>query len=314
VQAEAALNPPSITVSPCGISDPYGFFAYGTSCTSTAFSIAGNASVDGYNSAHGGTYSGTHQASLGSVGTNGGLIAQGTSTNIGGTVYVPNIGSPPGPGPCPDDFSISGNPHWGALAQSTVLTQPTVTTPPSGATNESAGHGANLVLVPGNYGTLAVSAGGTITLTAPGTYNIACMTATSSGSNYVISPANKAVTINVSGTGCASAPISFGSNTLINNTSGVAANLQINYAGTGTLTFTGGANTYAVVNAPKAAVVLHGGADYYGTIMAYTIDDSGGTNLHFDAADTTISGNSASTATATATGSYNMLGFRSLSY
>jgi hypothetical protein len=71
---------------------------------------------------------------------------------------------------------------------------------------------------------------------------------------------------------------------------------------------------YAVVNAPNAAVVLHGGADYCGTIMAYSIDDTGGTNLHFDAADTTISGNSASTATAHATGSYNILAFRSLPY
>jgi hypothetical protein len=71
---------------------------------------------------------------------------------------------------------------------------------------------------------------------------------------------------------------------------------------------------YAVVNAPKAAVVLHGGADYYGTIMANTIDDSGGTNLHFDAADTTISGATAATATANASGSYNTLAFRSVPY
>ncbi len=314
VQAEAALNPPSITVSPCGISDPYGFFAYGTSCTNTAFTIGGNASVDGYNSANGGTYTGTHAAHLGSVGTNGGLIAEGTSTNIGGTIYVPNIGSPPGPGSCPDDFSVTGNPHYGGLSASTVLTPPTVTVPPSGTTNESAGHAQNLVLVPGNYGTLSVGSGGTITLTAPGTYDIACMTASGSGSNFTISPDTKAVTINVTGTGCASAPINFGSNTLINNASGIAANLQINYAGTGTLTFTGGTSMYAVVNAPNAAVVLHGGADYYGTIMAYSIDDSGGTNLHFDSADTTISGASASTATATATGSYNILAFKSLPY
>ena len=71
---------------------------------------------------------------------------------------------------------------------------------------------------------------------------------------------------------------------------------------------------FAVVNAPNAAVQLNGGADYYGTIMASTIDDHGGTNLHFDAADTTISGQAASVATATATGSYNILAFHSLPY
>jgi hypothetical protein len=315
VQAEAALSPPSMTVSPCGISDPYGFFAYGSTCSIPALVIGGNASVDGYNSSGGGTYAGTHRASLGTVGTNGGALAQGTSTNIGGKVYVPNVGSPPGPGPCPDDFSISGNPTYGGLATSTVLTVPTVNIPPNASTmDESAGHGSNIVLVPGNYRNVSVSAGGKITLTAPGVYNIDCITATSSGSNITISPATKAVTINISGTGCASSPVSFGSNTTINNSSGIAANLQINYAGTGTFTFTGGTSMYAVVNAPKAAVVLHGGADYYGTIMANTIDDSGGTNLHFDAADTTISGATAATATANASGSYNTLAFRSVPY
>jgi Tfp pilus assembly protein PilX len=316
VQAEAALTPPSVTVSPCGISDPYGFFAYGGTCAAPGLTIAGNASVDGYNSANG-TYAATHLASLGSVGTNGGAVAQGTSTHIGGTVYVPNIGagSPPGPGVCPDDFHITGSPTYGGLATSTVLTPPTVTIPPNpSSTDESAGHNVNLVLVPGNYRNVSVGSGGTITLTAPGTYNIDCITASGAGSNIAISPANKAITINISGTGCTSAPINFGSNTFINNSSGVAANFMINYAGTGTLTFTGGTSMYTVVNAPNAAVVLHGGADYYGTIMASTIDDSGGTNLHFDAADTTISGATAATATANATGSYNTLAFRSVPY
>jgi hypothetical protein len=190
-----------------------------------------------------------------------------------------------------------------------------VTIPPNpSSTDESAGHNVNLVLVPGNYRNVSVGSGGTITLTAPGTYNIDCITASGAGSNIAISPANKAITINISGTGCTSAPINFGSNTFINNSSGVAANFMINYAGTGTLTFTGGTSMYTVVNAPNAAVVLHGGADYYGTIMASTIDDSGGTNLHFDAADTTISGATAATATANATGSYNTLAFRSVPY
>ena len=71
---------------------------------------------------------------------------------------------------------------------------------------------------------------------------------------------------------------------------------------------------FCVINAPYAAVQVNGGSDFYGTIMAYTIDDHGGTNLHFDAADTTISGAAASTATATATGAYNTLAFRSLPY
>lgn len=59
---------------------------------------------------------------------------------------------------------------------------------------------------------------------------------------------------------------------------------------------------------------MNGGSDFYGTIMANTIDDHGGVNLHFDAADTPISGATATTATATVTGSYNTLAFRSVPY
>jgi hypothetical protein len=105
-----------------------------------------------------------------------------------------------------------------------------------------------------------------------------------------------------------------GSNALINNSSGVASNLQINYAGTGTLMFTGGTSDYAIINAPNAAVVVHGGADFYGTIMANTIDDSGGTNLHFDQADSNFGGVTPTTVAATATGPYTSLSFKSLPY
>jgi hypothetical protein len=48
--------------------------------------------------------------------------------------------------------------------------------------------------------------------------------------------------------------------------------------------------------------------------MANSIDDHGGVNLHFDAADTTLPGASATTATANAGGSYNTLSFRSVPY
>jgi len=311
VQAEAALTPPTVTVPHCGISDAYGFFAYGGTCASPGLIIGGNAHVDGYNSASG-TFAATHQDSLGDVGTNGGAVEQGTSSNIGGNVYVPNVGtgSPPGPGSCPgDDFSISGNPHYGALVQSTILTKPTITIP----TNTSTTDVSSGTIVPGSYRNLSVGSHGSITLTAPGTYNFDCITAGSWGT-ISTSPATGKITINLSGTGCATAPLTMNSHATINNTTQVASNIQINYPGTGSITLEGGPQMFAVVNAPNAAVTLHGGADYYGTIMANTIDDSGGTSLHFDAADTTISGQAASTATATATGAYNMLSFRSLSY
>ena len=184
-------------------------------------------------------------------------------------------------------------------------------------TDESSG-----TLVPGNYRNISVGSHGSITLTAPGTYNIACLTLDSFGA-INISPPNKSITLNISGTGCASNPISFNSHATLNNCTltsgscsapGVASNFIINYAGTGTLSMNGGPGGYAILNAPNAAIVLAGGADWYGTIMASTINDQGGTNLHFDAADTTISEAAASTALSNATGSYNTLSFRSLAY
>jgi hypothetical protein len=90
--------------------------------------------------------------------------------------------------------------------------------------------------------------------------------------------------------------------------------LEIVYNGTGTISMVGGPGAYAIVNAPHAAVVFQGGANFYGTVMANSIDDHGGVNLHFDAADTTLPGASATTATANAGGSYNTLSFRSVPY
>ena len=320
VQTEAALNPPTVAISPCGISDPYGFFAYGSACVSgvgSPFDLGGNATVDGYTTAGGGTYASTHSTSLGSLGSNGSVYVHGTS-NVGGKVYVQNPGpasaSPAYTGSCPTyDFSVSGSPVYGTVTTSTAITPPTVSIPVNSSTTDETIK-TNTTLPPGFYRNITVQAGATLTLTAPGTYNFDCLTALSAGTNITISPAGKAITMNISGTGCSSNPISFAANSFINNSSGIASNFQINYPGTGTITLTGGASTCAVVNAPNAAVKLNGGSDFYGTIRAYTNTDSGGVNLHFDHADTPISGAAASTATATATGSYNKLSFHSLSY
>ena len=316
VQTEAALNPPTVTVPACGINDSYGFFAYGAgfSCSNPAFTIAGNASTDGYNSALG-TYAATHQASFGNIGTNQGLVEQGSSTSVGGTIYVPNItaspGPPPvtGPGPCPDDFSVSGNPTRGGLAVLTPLTKPTITVPPDASvTDVSSGS-----IVPGNYRNINLGAHASLTMTAPGTYVVDCITMGSFGS-ITTSPATKAITIYVTGTGCASTPITMNSHSTINNSSGVSSNIMIVYNGTGTISMAGGPQMYAVLNAPNAAVTLSGGSDFFGTIMANSIDDHGGVNLHFDKADAVLAGQTASTALANATGSYNQLSFKSLPY
>jgi hypothetical protein len=328
VQAEAALSPTSKHVSPCSTTNIPGFFAYSraNSCSSPpgtdAFIIGGNPTVDGYNSSNGVYNPSTNaQASLGNIGTDGGSVENGGgSANIGGTVYVPVIlpQTSPGPAPCPASlFHQNGGTAAAAAALPAIIPKPTVSTPVAGSTNESAGHGQNIVLAPGNYGNRSVSSGGQITLTAPGTYNIACISAGSNGSNITISPSNQAVMINVnppSSSSCYNNPINFGSNTLINNTSEVAENLKINYAGVGELDFQGGTAMAAVINAPNAAVVLHGGSHFYGSIAASTIDDSGGVSLHFDSAAQATVTTSPSTLTYNQTGPYSILSLHSLPY
>jgi hypothetical protein len=238
VQTEAALNPPVLPATPaCGITDAYGFFAYGQgfSCSSPAFTIGGNASVDGYSSALGPYSASNHQASLGNIGTNQGLIAQGSSTNVGGTVYVPvdTHGSPPvvGPGACPDDFSVSGNPHYGGLATSQVLTKPTINVPnDASSTDVSSG-----TITPGTYRNLSVGSQGAVVLTAPGNYTFDCISLGSFGT-VTTSPANKPVTIYLTGTGCSSSPLTMNSHSQLVNSSGISQNLQVDYAGSGSIT------------------------------------------------------------------------------
>ena len=98
------------------------------------------------------------------------------------------------------------------------------------------------------------------------------------------------------------------------NTSGISANLQINYAGTGTISVEGGPSECAVINAPNAPVTLHGGNDFFGTIMANSIDDSGGVSLHFDTADAVLNTVNPTTVTAYPSGSYTQLSYRSVPY
>ncbi len=68
-----------------------------------------------------------------------------------------------------------------------------------------------------------------------------------------------------------------------------------------------------VVNAPNAAAKLSGGSDYFGAIVTSTIDDSGGTSLHFDTTLTTAP-SSATTTASTYSSSYLGIGLRSLPY
>jgi hypothetical protein len=318
VQAEAALNPPSVTVSPCGISDPYGFYAYGSSCSSgngSPMQLGGGGSqvlnTDGYNSANG-SYADTENPTGGAIGSNGSVWVHG-SVNVGGQVYVQNPSSGPSPA-CPMGFYSNGGATDTGQTKSTPLAVPTVNIPLNTSATDWPGKSKSPTApLPGSYyHNLSVTS--TLTLTAPGSYNFDCLSVGANGT-LAISPSSKAVTINITGNGCtANNVIDFNAQAGINNSGGVAANLQFVYPGTGNVNLVGAPSAYAVVIAPKASVSLHGGTDFFGSILANTLTDDGNVALHFDHALSTLDGTAPSIATATATGSYNTLAFRSLPY
>ncbi len=309
VQEEVAAQPPTVISTPAGFSDPDGFFAASSSCSPSALQIAGNASTDGYSSAHGGTYTATKSNALGSVGSNGSVSLGGTSTNVGGNIHVQHVTVN---GTCPNsDVFTSGHPTYGGVVPITNYTPPVPSIPPPGMLNETIS--SAVTLSPGSYGNISVSTPhGILTLTGPGVYNVDCLSV-GSNSTVQISPATTQIIINVTGdAACGGSPISLSANS-VSNTSLIAANLMINYAGTQAVTITGGASGYYVLNAPNAPVTIHGGSDLYGAVVANTIDDSGGVNLHFDNA-LTVSTSPATITYSSVTSSYQTIAFKSLPY
>ena len=75
------------------------------------------------------------------------------------------------------------------------------------------------------------------------------------------------------------------------NPSGITRNLQFYYAGLNAIKVSGGIGSYAMVYAPAAAVNVSGGAHFYGSIVGSTINSSGNTAMHYDAALTAINAN-----------------------
>src|SRR6266581_2592744 len=163
VQSEVALSP----TPPF----PYGLFATGTDCA--ALQIGGGSTTDSFTSA-GGTYASTHVYYGGDVGSNGNVLLNGNSTQIGGSIGVPK----PVIGACPAGVTEVGgagmlppateNRLQGAGPYDLSVPPPPNPMPPTTDLNLKKSGGN---LVPGAYGNVSVTAGGTLTL-APGTYNI----------------------------------------------------------------------------------------------------------------------------------------------
>ena len=270
VQAEVALSP----TPPF----PYGLFATSNACG--GMQLGGGATTDSYTSAGGETYASSARPYGGDIGSNGNVLLNGASTQVGGSIGVPN----PTTGACPAGLTTMGG--AGMLPPSSAnklqaagpyafQTPPPPNPMPPTTDLDLRKSGGNLV--PGSYGNISVTSGGTITL-APGTYSINSLSL-AGNATLVISP-DGAVVINIGGQGT-STPLDLSGGS-VSNLSNIANNFLINYAGTGTIKLSGGAKTYITLDAPNADVQIQGGTDLYGSIIAKTISDLGGTHYHFD--------------------------------
>jgi len=281
VQAEVALSP----AQPF----PYGLFATGTACPSLNFHGGGNSdpATDSFTTANNGTYATTQSNTLGDVGSNGGVSLSGHS-EIGGAIAVPSLlATPPAaPNPCSGaqgDYSTSGgnagayNPGNQFPSNVPVQSGPyTFPTPPDPIpAPPSSPYTGGSTLVPGTYG--AISTNGTLTL-APGVYNIYSLSIGGGSGTVTVSPPG-AVVINFPS--ASANPLSIAGQGIA-NPSLIANNFQINYGGTGTMSIRGNGSEYAIVDAPNAAVTVAGNGDFYGRIVAMTIDYGGNGKFHFD--------------------------------
>ena len=176
--------------------------------------------------------------------------------------------------------------------------------------NLSLSGGAVLTLSPpssgASYGNLNISGGSAMTLSTAATYNIQSLTvsgsshttvsntaamtmniATSvslSGGDSLILSGSNPVTVNIVGT-TSSSPFTSSGGGITNINAGGAptpVNLQIMYAGTHTISLSGGTKTAAAVYAPNAPLNLSGGSSWYGSLIGSTINDSGGVSIYYD--------------------------------
>jgi hypothetical protein len=235
----------------------------------------------------------------GNVGTNGNLT-EGGGADIFGTLSSPRVGV----GACSagnvNALSSSGgatvNGHNPPLAgdilqlpQAVILPAPTV---PAGVPT-SAYDGNNQTLLNGaSVGNVTVNANKTLTLGAVGVTSVININSIKINGNATLKILGNVI-LNVVGSGEAM-PIDFtggsvsNQNTVIDPVTHLAVSsfdpstFQVEYAGSGDVKLNGGARMVGMIYAPNAAASLNGGGDFYGSIVAATIDDTGGARIHYD--------------------------------
>ena len=257
----------AVAATPSGFD--FGAYATGSGCG--ALTISGNAYTDSFDSSQG-SYSQTVHLSQGLVGSSGNVALNGNVT-VNGAIFALNttVGSCMNGNP---GISLSGmaNATGGyiQLNAAPVFPNPGPVTPGSQDYTLT----SDTTLAPGNYGNITVS-GNTLTL-SPGTYNINSLTLSGKG-NIVVKPSGQ-VLVNIAGDNVPE-PIEFSGGGAA-NPGGVPLNLYLSYGGMLPITISGGSGSYAVLYAPNSAVTL--GADWFGAMVVQSLNDSGGSAIHYD--------------------------------
>ena len=269
----------------------YAIFATQNSCGS--ITMNGNTVVDSFNSASG--YSSSHQLGGGNVGTNGNVTLNGNAT-VDGSAAVDYSTT----GNCSKNsitgVSMSGGAKvvGGQVPLNGPITYPAPPAPnpappttnqnisgacPSGMTGCANTGSKAVTLTPGSYGNVQFS-GGTTAYVSEGVYNFNSLALSG---NSVLHVNSGPVVINLAGASLSGGKpaVDLSGGSIVNPTL-KPSNLEFFYAGSQGVNLSGGSQAYATVYAPNAPTTMSGGTDFFGSVIAGTLINSGGTALHFD--------------------------------
>lgn len=278
----------------------YAAFATNAGCGALTFS--GGVVTDSYDSSNITLVSGHPQTdpNNGNVGTNGNLNESGGSI-IDGSLSTPRTGV----GKCSAGAVTAETINGGATVTGGMITLPqavtyTAPSPPSpappttnitvnwgatcagiGLTAAQCSGGSNIYTFdasasPVSLGNLSLTGGATVHLTA-GTYNLNSISL-SGGSQLIVD--SGPVIMNIVGTS-KTTPVDLTGGTTSNMTFD-PSKFQILYGGTGAVRMNGGTSASAMIFAPNASASLSGGADFYGSVVAASVNVSGGVRMHYD--------------------------------
>lgn len=246
------------------------------------------------------------QAYGGNIGTNGNLTEAGSTTIVNGTTSTPRSGV----GDCTDNtnptaWTDNGNATVTggliSLPQPVPFPTPALPSPMPPLTSMNFDNSCNdfnvaqctvvdhnVVLTPvGNtplqLGNVSLNGGPNSQLHLnAGTYNINSIQF--NGNSKIVIDSGPVI-FNVAGKDSSgndlTSPVDFEGQMASNSTYDPTM-LQIRYAGTGLIKATGGSDNAALVYAPNASMNILGNADWYGALVAKTIDVSGGAGIHYD--------------------------------